>query len=273
MKIDQFKLHADIEERHWWFLGRRQIMRELVSRLFPTSKTLTVVDIGCGTGGNIAALAESYTRVGIDTSEEAIRFARSRFQQVRFIHVLAPADVTDVVQQADIVLLMDVLEHIPDDFAFLSALLDAAAPGAHLLLTVPADMSLWSEHDVSFGHYRRYDMRGFGRLWEGLPVTTRLLSYYNTRLYPVVKLMRALSRWRGRAWGAAGTDFSIPMQPLNSILAKVLASESKVLVDVLEGRRAQGFGEGVSLIALLRRGSGAVTIRTQPQGSHPRSAP
>ena len=42
----------------------------------------------------------------------------------------------------------------------LSGLLAAAAPGAYFLLTVPADESLWSEHDESFGHYRRYDRAG-----------------------------------------------------------------------------------------------------------------
>ena len=81
-------------------------------------------------------------------------------------------------------LLMDVLEHVPDDFAFLSELLAASSPGAHFLITVPANPSFWSAHDESNGHYRRYEPDRLGRLWSGLPVTTRLLTYFNARLYP-----------------------------------------------------------------------------------------
>jgi len=80
-----------------------------------------------------------------------------------------------------------------------------------------------------------------------------LVSYYNTFLYPIVKGLRALGRLRGRAWGFAGTDFRVPMWPFNGILQRVLASEARVLIDVLRGRRERGFAFGVSLIALLRK--------------------
>ena len=185
MQTEQFQLHADIEQRHWWFVGRRRIMRRLVAAVLPpSSQETTVINVGCGTGGNIGCLADEYRCVGIDTSAEAIDLARPRFPKVHFLQGRAPADLGPLMEEARLVLLMDVLEHVSDDFALLSELLAAAAPGPISSLTVPADMALWSEHDESFGHYRRYDQARLEKVWAGLPVTPRLVSYFNARLLP-----------------------------------------------------------------------------------------
>lgn len=253
MKHPQFELHADIEERHWWFLGRRRIMRELIHHVVPPSRDSIIVDVGCGTGGNIAALADEYSCLGIDTSRDAISFARRRFPEVRFLCGSVPADLGSAREAASMFLLMDVLEHVRDDAALLAELLVAASPGSYLLLTVPADPSLWSEHDVSFGHYRRYHLQHLESLWAGLPVSVHLVSYYNARLHPVVRVMRAFNRWRGHASGMAGTDFSMPVGPVNALLEGILGGEKRALLAALQGKGGIPFSRGVSLIALLRR--------------------
>lgn len=255
MNLEQFRLHAEVEEKHWWFCGRRRIMRELVHRIAPPARDVTVVDIGCGTGGNIASLAEDYTCFGIDRSEEAIRLARSRFPNVRFV-CGSDLDLSEVGGRVRIFLLMDVLEHVPDDSVFLSGLLKQLRPGDYLLLTVPADMGLWSPHDVSFGHYRRYDIRQLETLCSAQPVAIRLISYFNARLYPLVKTVRTLSRLRGRTWGSAGTDLKMPAWPLNGLLKRIFEGEAEALVNLLETKRSRGYGFGVSLVALLRREEG-----------------
>jgi SAM-dependent methyltransferase len=253
MQSAQFELHATIEERHWWFLARRRIMRTLVQRTLPPGEGL-VIDIGCGTGGNLAALAADYRCVGIDTSEEAIALARQRFPRVQFLCGHAPEDLGELAAEARMFLLMDVLEHVPDDRALFSRLLSAASPGAHFLVTVPADPALWSQHDESFGHYRRYDFQRLSDLWRGLPLTVVGQSYFNARLYPVVRAVRGLSRLRGHAAGAAGTDFSLPPKLINRALEGFFAGEAGRLVGVFEGGRP-GYRRGVSLVALLRRES------------------
>ncbi|HEY2251089.1 MAG TPA: class I SAM-dependent methyltransferase, partial [Planctomycetaceae bacterium] len=85
MQSAQFQLHAEIEERHWWFVARRRILRAIVEQLVPPSSEATVIDVGCGTGANLASLAADYRCIGVDTSSEAIRLARKRFPAVRFI--------------------------------------------------------------------------------------------------------------------------------------------------------------------------------------------
>jgi trans-aconitate methyltransferase len=271
MQSAQFQLHASVEESHWWFSGRRRIMRDLVRQVLPASalESALVVDVGCGTGANIAALAADYDCVGIDPSPEAIALARRRFPAGHFLCGEVPTDLGRVMKEARLVLLMDVLEHVPDDFALFSGLLAASTPGTYFLVTVPANPAFWSAHDESNGHYRRYDLDRFRRLWTGLPVTTRLLSHYNARLYPIAVLVRSWSRWRGRATGRAGTDVSLPIGPINAVLEAIFAGESRVLVDLLERRRGRGYAAGLSLVALLRRGPGEIGIGSRPDDVEP----
>src|SRR4051812_41173877 len=155
MQSAQFQLHAQIEDRHWWFVARRQILRELARSVAPplADGTTVVVDIGCGTGANLAAFADEYRCVGIDTSAEAIELAQRRFPEATFICGYAPLDVDRWLSAASVVLLTDVLEHVADDRGLLESIVEASSPGAQVLITVPADMRLWSPHDEAFGHF------------------------------------------------------------------------------------------------------------------------
>jgi len=78
MDSAQFQLHARIERRHWWFVARRRIIRRVVGELLPTDRRSVIVDVGCGTAANLAALAARHDCAGVDTSVEAIALARER---------------------------------------------------------------------------------------------------------------------------------------------------------------------------------------------------
>jgi SAM-dependent methyltransferase len=262
MQSPQFELHADIEERHWWFVARRQILRAVIDTVLPPEAT--IVDVGCGTGANLAGLADKYECVGIDASSQAIRLARRHFPAIHFIHGLAPRDLGSVMERARLILLTDVLEHVADDFALFSELLAAASPGTYFLMTVPADPQLWTDHDKAFGHYRRYDAKRFQQVWQGLAVRPIFTSYFNSRLYGIVKSVRQVSRWRGHAGGAAGTDFVLPSRPVNYLLSRCFAGERHKLARMAGGEDLTPYRRGVSLITLLRRADGHVERRTKP---------
>lgn len=253
MLSEQFQLHAEIEQRHWWFVARRAILAQLLAEVVPPGRRSVLVDVGCGTGANIAALADRYFAIGIDTSAQAIDLARQRFPAVRFVLGTAPDDLGPLANQADAFLLTDVLEHVEDDRAMLGRLVEAARPGSYFLITVPADMSLWSEHDRSFGHHRRYDRQLLERVWESLPVAPRLVSYFNARLYWLIRATRTWGRLRGRAAGQAGTDFWLPRSAVNQALESVFAGESRRLLALLHGRHREAYRRGASLIAILER--------------------
>jgi SAM-dependent methyltransferase len=253
MQQEQFQLHADIERRHWWFVARRQIVRALVEELLPPNCGHRVIDVGCGTGANVAALADGYECQGIDTSPAAIELAQRRFPDLRFTCGFAPGGLLADIAAADLIMLNDVLEHVADDAELLSSLVAAAKPGAYFLITVPADMTLWSQHDESFGHFRRYDLTRFRQTWAELPLDERLVSPLNARLYPLVRWVRVRNRQRGHSRGTAGTDFEMPLSPVNWGLQTIFASESRRLIRHLRGIPTPPFRHGVSLIAILRK--------------------
>jgi SAM-dependent methyltransferase len=261
MNRDVFRLTAQLQESHWWFAARREVLAAVARALVPESRDTVVVDVGCGTGANLSQLCQTYNVVGLDPCIEAIEIAAGRFPSARFVCGSTPADLGAVAQDARLFLLTDVLEHVREDFELLSHWLAAAQPGAVFLLTVPADRSLWSEHDRSHGHFRRYDAARFARLWQGLPVACLLLSAFNSRLYPAVKLVRGVNRLLGRTSGAQRTDLSLPRPWINTLLRRVFAGEARRLLDELRDPSLRPARRGVSWLAVLRRETGDVSPR------------
>ena len=128
------------------------------------------------------------------------------------------------------------VEHVPDDLLFFSSIVRNLEPGSYLIVTVPAAQRLWSSHDEAFGHYRRYDRERFGQVWKGLPVSVKMISYYNSRLYPAAKISRMLSRLRGAASENGGRfEMAVPPAPMNRLLEKIFAGEAAALRRLLAG--------------------------------------
>ncbi|HEV8611926.1 MAG TPA: methyltransferase domain-containing protein [Gemmatimonadales bacterium] len=269
MKDEVFELQASLEESHWWFLGRRAILRALIAAILPPHSGGTLIDIGCGTGGNIGGLTEGYRCVGLEPAPAALALARKRYPSVQFVAAGEPALAAPYVTPRTVFLLTDVLEHVPDDFLFFSQLLAVMPAGSHLLLTVPANPGLWSPHDLALAHYRRYDIGRLRLVWRDLPVRERLVSPFNARLYPLVRLRRAFAGLRHTGSGGRGTDLSLPPGPVNRLLAKLFAGERVPLLRALSGDGAAPFRGGVSLLALLEREPGQVVPRTRPLGVPP----
>jgi 2-polyprenyl-3-methyl-5-hydroxy-6-metoxy-1,4-benzoquinol methylase len=254
MDADVFRVHAEVEQRHWWFAARRGILRAVIEGVLPPDGTKTVVDIGCGVGANASAFQSGYRCVGYDPSPDAIAFARSAHEGAAF-HVGGAAEARDDLSAADAVLLTDVIEHVPDDHALLSDVIGPMKPGAFLLVTVPAGMELWSPHDVALGHYRRYDTDMLAHAWRDLPVSPALVSHFNSRLYPLVRGVRWITARLRRSAGGEGTDLSLPPALANNALRRIFFGEAGRLQDALASQRP-AYRHGVSLMALLRRTNG-----------------
>lgn len=266
MKDEIQRLNADVEDRHWWFVGRRRVLGKVVREVLEPGRA--VLDVGCGTGANLASLAGEYGTVGFDTSPAAVEHATRRFPGVRFLHGETLADVAGDLPDTDMFLLMDVLEHVPDDRALLEGVVAMAKPGAWIFITVPANPELWSEHDVSHGHYRRYTPETLVALWKGLPVQARLHSGFNSRLYLLALAARTVARIRGRAAGPRGTDLVLPPRPLNALMARVFGGEAGALLSALrEG--GGGYRHGLSRVVLLQRTAGSVSSDAVEHESSP----
>lgn len=243
-----FDQHARVEREHWWFVARRRIVSDVVARVARPSAR--VVDVGCGTGATLAGLADSYECHGMDASEHAVDLARARVPGVEFTMVEPDRVPAQLLATADVALCLDVLEHVERDREFLAELVDGLKPGAHIVITVPADTRLWSEHDIIYGHYRRYDAGSLRRLWLDLDVRERLVSPLNTRLFGLVYAARVLGR---RQFEREPTrDLEIPPRPLNALLCALFSGESRSVLSRLDAPRPHD-PAGVSLIALLEK--------------------
>ena len=251
-----FEQHEDLEQRHWWFTARAQIVRKVIDRVLdPAEPETLIVDVGCGTGGMVHALTGDRRVLGIDSSEIAIEKARSLYPASEYYCGDVFSDQTEI-GHVGMFMLMDVLEHIEDDRGFFTRLVDRLPEGGKVLITVPADMSLWSEHDVLAHHQRRYDRAGLEAVWSGLPVRVLSLSAFNARLYFVVKSVRFLKRVLGLNDGKSGSDFFIPPWPLNGLLHRLFAGEATRLLSTFDSPDAHGYRQGVSLMAVLEKQRG-----------------
>jgi SAM-dependent methyltransferase len=228
----------DLEDRHWWFRGRRHAVWELGRRLVPRGGE--VVQVGCGTGGIIGAFPASVHRHGLDPSPAAIAIARQRHPGVIFEVGSPPEAGAGAIGRADLVIVCGVLEHEYDDAGFLRDLLSGMRSGAHLLLMVPAAPRPRSAEGEARDS-RRYTRRSLTRAWRGLPVSTRLVAPLNRRLYPVAGMLRE---------PGAG-DTPLPWRPVNAALARLLIGEVATLVAALKTSPREVPGRGTSLLAVL----------------------
>lgn len=252
MERQVFDIHGQMEDDHWWFVGRRRIIQGLLRDLLAGVADPMVVEIGCGTGGVIGSLVDEYRCVGIDLDDPAIELARAKYPRCQYVCGTFPADLPVAPEDADAFLVCDVLEHIEDDDGFLATLCDVARPGAQILVTVPAGRDLWSEHDVAARHHRRYEADELGAKLARLPLKVRLLSPYNSRLYWPIWSVRQVTRRLGLTLGQGGTDFSMPPKPVNDGLADLFGGEKAALRRAVDASRP-AYARGVSLIAALER--------------------
>jgi SAM-dependent methyltransferase len=262
MRPDELHAMLSRDDSHWWYRGRRRVLRAALDRL-PLGPAARLLDAGCGSGRTLDELAR-YGRVsGIDLSAEAVACARGRgHEDVRVARV---EDLPFEDAAFDVVTCLDVVEHTPDDGATLAELRRVTRPGGLLLVTVPAYQALWSWHDEANLHFRRYDsssLRVVARNagWEVVGDT-----HFNSVLLAPVAAVRVAQRHR-RGHGHSNLDLT--PSALNGVLELPLRLESRLIAT---GVRLPA---GLSLLAVLRRSAvdGLPARRDAPALPRPQAA-
>jgi SAM-dependent methyltransferase len=251
MQQHTYGIMRRVEETHWWFAGRRQIIKSFLERLCLAVNTehsrnghdtpLQILDVGCGTGANLEMLSEFGDSAGVDISGEALSFCRERgLENVKQGAAEAlPFDDSTF----DLVTGLDVVEHLDDDLAGLKEMRRVLRPGGHALVFVPAFMFLWGVQDDISHHRRRYTIDQLGRVMREAGFEVERASYVNISFFTPILIGRLLMRaFRIRP----ESENNITIGSLNGILGKLLGSESLAL-------RYINFPFGVSIICVARR--------------------
>ena len=231
-----------LEDRHWWFRGRREVIWALLSeaRLPPRPR---ILDAGCGTGRNLIEYGKLGEATGIDPSEAAIEFCRRR--GLDDVHRATLESLPFDDGRFDLLLACNVIEHVDDDAAALAELRRVAAAGGHLLITVPAYMWLWSSHDESHHHRRRYTLSRLRSRIVDSGFEPLRATYFNSTLLAPIALVRTLARRRPRTNGRS--DYELAPEALNRVLELPMRAEAWLI-----GRGAR-LPAGVSIGMLCSR--------------------
>jgi SAM-dependent methyltransferase len=247
MEKDFYLQYATVEDKHWWFIARRHILDRLICQIhLPIDAK--ILEVGCGTGGNLRMLAHHGEIAAMELDETACEFANQR--QITAVKLGSLPDKIPFTDEYDLIVAFDVIEHLDDDLAALSALRSHVKPGGWIILTVPAYQFLWSSHDDINHHKRRYRLRSLQKVVRRADFSVRYASYFNTFLFPLVagvRLLQNLFKLGHKSQdnkSQTSSDLTIPSPRINKLLTFLFASERHFM-----GRLSLPFGVSAVVVA------------------------
>jgi len=272
MRPENYGIIFDVEDDHWWFVGRRavvfaQIEDALGTHASPragvanlTSRTQApagqvshagtraypgrqILDIGCGTGATMDHLRKYGEVQGIDLAMIPLGFSRRRGHQRTMCASATELPFAD--DSFDLVTALDVVEHLDDDVKGLGEIRRVLKPGAPAVIYVPAFQALWGPNDDQSGHKRRYRLSQLQAAAEAAGLKVERISYSNFAMFLPIWLGRKLLNLLGRT-EASENRINHPL--INNALAWLFASEANWL------RRHQ-LPFGVSIVCVVRKAS------------------
>lgn len=244
-----YEAEAELDGDHWWFRVRRQILADLLRELAPTMSPIRdVLDVGCGTGSTGPVLggtaARPRTVVGIDAHPLPLSLAGdwAKHYALRARAALPSLPFPDA--SFDLIVALDVLEHVKDDRAAAAELKRVLRAGGALVVFVPAFEVLWGAHDDVANHHRRYSRAELIDVIAGAGLEARRVTYFNSLLFPPILVSRLLSRVWAPEGHASDTQRGGPL--IGALLGKVFSLERSLL-------RHVNLPVGVSLAVVASR--------------------
>ncbi len=240
------------EDRHWWFASRtRAILAYLDRYVGPGQQDRRVLDVGCGAGNMMHHLSHYGHVTGIDLYSKPLEVARQRGLDVQ---EGSADDLPFDDQTFDVVTLLDVVEHVPNEHGVFSECRRVLKPGGKLVVTVPALMWLWSHNDVINAHQRRYTRAELNQKLTRHGLRVLAASYNNFFLFPMAAGL-ILAR-RGRAEPELASPhfdddaYQVEMEPAPPGMNGVLTGVGKVEAGLV---KRVALPIGTSIICLAER--------------------
>jgi len=247
MRQQVYNEFSSLEDKHWWFTSRRRYIDKVISRFFTRDpQRLSFCEIGCGTGGNLAMLANYAEVEAVEMNDLARQIVNNK--NISGLRKVAAGHLPDNIpldSKFDGVFALDVIEHVENDLAGLKALKTLLSDDGLLITTVPAYQWLWSAHDVANHHFRRYTKTRYSTLIQNAGYEICYASYFNTLLFPLAALSRLMMSIRAER----DTDATINMPPrfINRLLAWIFGFER-----LWAGKVFMSFGLSIIVVAKVR---------------------
>lgn len=214
---------AEQQKKHWWFRARREILNSILNR-FVSSDRNKILEVGCGTGGNLLMLKNYGDVFAMELDNSASEYAKNE-TGIDVRNGWLPDNIP-YKTGFDIICMFDVLEHIQKDRNALEKITNILNHKGILIITVPAYSWLYGTHDKILHHYRRYTLKKLLNITSCLELTVLKYSYFNTLLFPLVILTRLFDKLN-RSKSSVG--YEIPYSIINQLLYKIFSMEKKIL--------------------------------------------
>jgi SAM-dependent methyltransferase len=238
MERSYYRQYYALERNHWWFVVRSSLIRRCLGIHLPEQKNRRILNIGTATGATSDMLAYFGEVVSSEFDHETCVFLREELGMD-----VTEASVTELPfddESFDLVCAFDVIEHVEDDSRAMLEMKRVCKKGGFIAITVPADMDLWSQHDVINHHFRRYELKGIQTLAKKAGLKLVYESYFNTILYPPVLLVRKIKKAFGRKEKPA-SDFDMKMPEwIHAVLKQVFSFEKRWV-----GKKKMPFGVSI----------------------------
>jgi ubiquinone/menaquinone biosynthesis C-methylase UbiE len=230
MKAEFYQEYYHLERKNWWFLARKQILKDQIAKLFKGRTDLKILNVGAALGASTIMLENFGQVTSLEYDKSCCEFVKKELG-LDFIN----GSITELPfknNEFDLVCAFDVVEHVQEDALAISELHRVCKPGGYTFTTVPTFRFLWSEHDDVNEHVRRYTMKNYLSLFNAKTCYIYFKSYFNFWLFfPVAPVRILLSFLKGnKKKQAPKSDFErIKIGGLSKALYHIFKSETHLL--------------------------------------------
>lgn len=243
MKTVEYATMAEREQTYWWHLGRLRIIQRYIHKAQKGKEKVKIMNIGCGTGGTIDMLEAFGVVDNVDISDEAIRFMKERgYTRLTKVNDI---DLPFKDKTYDLVGAFDVLEHIEDQVGALKEWGRILKDDGAVVITVPAYQWLWTDHDISLHHKRRYTTKRLQQAAKQAGLKVEHNSYAIVFSLPLVAGFRFLNKALGRKADSETSYVNVPKW-MNTVFTKSLYVEAQM-------HNVMPFPMGTSVVTILRK--------------------
>lgn len=222
MELEYARHYRSLYERHWWWRARERLLLETLSRWRPAEARGAILDVGCGDGLMFDRLSELGDVEGVEADPSIV--SETGKHRAR-IHV-RPFDASfQPGRQYSLILMLDVIEHLPDPLGALRHAVTLLEARGVLVATVPAFRLLWTTHDVLNHHFTRYTKRSFGALARSAGLRIEYARYFFHWIYPA----KLLVRLREAIAHPPPTSPRVPPDWINELLYRMSRFEQRLI--------------------------------------------